>query len=557
MLRVFNADTRQMVAQVSSEDVAPAPKLDAARPAQPALLSAPNGPSIVMTDRGPQIVDAPSASQTVNVNANASANPAANAASDIRVVRFWDTYVWYHQGGEQPGSYHAELFANGILTNTFDYTVGTVPLPTPTAQVQPTAVETPTSEPTVQEVLAPPPAPVVVAAPSRPSQPAPVAAHVDPTATAQPTPLPSPTPIPTPATASSTVIGGLPAGLDVDPNTGRVFIADGSGVIWANDPARPTAFNRPVNLDRLPVDLSVDTTTSYVFVSARNESSVLVLDASGRRLSSIPLPVAPGDLQVDSELGLVYVVLPGQQALGVVDGRAGRLLWTIPGLPQVTSLALDPARHMLYASHLGGQLTVIDGRSSQVTARMTLTGVGLESVATSRGLAYAINTSTHELAVVEPVGQSVTRYVLPAEPAAVAASEESGSVYVLGSRPNTVLRIDPTDGTIVGQVTLPDRGGRFGISVSDPAAFQGLRSRMVLNPADQSLYLTMPEAGSMSIVPNDLFPSLNRDIPWVQAPESPLVASIPGVIRPGAAPLPDQPAPLNAQAPIDYSEEAN
>jgi hypothetical protein len=119
------------------------------------------------------------------------------------------------------------------------------------------------------------------------------------------------------------------------------------------------------------------------------------------------------------------------------------------------------------------------------------------------------------------------------------------------------LRIDPTDGTIVGQVTLPDRGGRFGISVSDPSAFQGLRSRMVLNPADQSLYVTLPEAGSFSLVPNELFPTLNRDIPWVQAPESPVVASIPGVIRPGAAPLPDQPAPLNAHAPTDISEEAN
>src|SRR5207248_6263264 len=90
-----------------------------------------------------------------------------------------------------------------------------------------------------------------------------------------------------------------------------------------------------------------------------------------------------------------------------------------------------------------------------------------------------------------------------------------------------------------------------GISVSDRAAFQGVRSRMVLNQADQNLCVTLPEAGSFSTVPNDLFPPLNHDIPWVQAPDAPLVASIPGVLRPGAAPLPDQPAPLRAQAPAD------
>jgi hypothetical protein len=109
---------------------------------------------------------------------------------------------------------------------------------------------------------------------------------------------------------------------------------------------------------------------------------------------------------------------------------------------------------------------------------------------------------------------------------------------------------------MLGQVLLPDRGGRFGISVSDPS-FQGLHSRMVLNPADQSLYVTLPEAGSLSIIPNDLFPMLNRDIPWVQGPEAPVVASIPGVIRPGAPPLPSQPAPVRAEVPTDITEEAN
>jgi len=192
---------------------------------------------------------------------------------------------------------------------------------------------------------------------------------------------------------------------------------------------------------------------------------------------------------------------------------------------------------------------------------MTVTGVGLSSVATSRGLAYAVNTASHELAVVEPFAQTVSRYVLPVEPAAVAASEDNGSVYVLASKPNTILRIDPTEGVVVGQVSLTDRSGRFGVSVADQSAFQGLRSRIVVNRADESLYVTLPEAGSMSIVPSDLFPALNRSIPWVETPDAPVVASIPGVSRPAAAPLPSKPAPFfTAQAPADDSntdEEAN
>jgi hypothetical protein len=269
------------------------------------------------------------------------------------------------------------------------------------------------------------------------------------------------------------------------------------------------------------------------------------------------MPVAPGDLQVDSSLGLVFVTLPERQSVGVIDSRAGRLLRTIPNLPQITSLALDPDRHQLYAAHLGGQLTVIDVPSNQVTARMTLTGVGLSSVATARGLVYAVNTASHELAVVEPVSQGVIRYMLQEEPAAVAASETTGSVYVLASRPNAVLRLDPTNGSELGRVILPERSGRFG-TLSATADFHGLHARMLLSRVDESLYLTLPEAGSMSIVPTEQFPQLTRDIPWVETPEAPIVAAtIPGLIRPGAPPLPDQPGPVRAQAPTEVSEETN
>lgn len=537
MLRVFNSDTARLVAQVSSDD-------QSLSLASAAVVSAKAALSAAATTTA----SADSANSATPTTGNAAT--AATPASAPTLVHFWDTYVWYHQGGEEPGRYHLELYANGILTNTFDYTVGTVPIPTPTEVPQP--VFEPTVAPTLEEV--PPPPPVVATKPVT----APAAAPAAPQPTREPTPIPSPTAIPTPATATGITIGGLPAGLDVNPDTGRVFIADGSGVIWANDPSRPHTFNRPVNLGNLPVDLAVDSSTGYVFVSARNESAVVVLDPSGRRLSSIPMPGNPGDLQVDSDLGLVYVALPDRQALGVLDGRGGRMLRTIEGLPQITSLALDPVRHQLYVTHLAGQLSVIDVPSSQVVARLTLTGVGLQSVAASRGMAYAINTATHELAVVEPLSQSITRYVLPVEPSAVAASEDSGTVYVLSSKPNSVMRLDPTSGTIVGQVSLGDRGGRFGISTSSTGAFQGLRSRMVLDRADESLYVSLPEMGALSIVANDLFPSLSRDVPWVQVPEAPvLAATIPGVVRPGAPPLPDQPAPVSAQAPIETTEEAN
>jgi hypothetical protein len=539
-LRVFNADTAVLVADVQSESN------PNAQTGQPTQVAAP----------------LPTAALAV---------PGAGASpTDFQVARFWDTYVWYHTGSEAPGRYTAELYANGVLTNTFDYTVVNVPIAaTPAPTALPTAEPSPTEVPALDTPIpVPTPAPVAGPAPgsSRASVPAVVAA---PTSPPTEIPVPTPTVVPTPANAYTTIVGGLPAGLDVDAGRGRFYLADTTGVIWSSDSQmgqeRPT-LGSPFNIGdkRSPVDLAVDQSTGYLYLSMLDCSTadqtpappgcIQVIDGSnGVLLKSIALPGPSGDLRIDSELGLLYVAIPSRQSLGEVDIRAGRLLQMIDRMPQITSLAVDSIRHTVYAVHLGGQLTTIDGRSGQVTSRVSLTGPGLASVATSRGLAYAINTATHELAVVEPVSQSVSRFQLSQEPAAVAASEDSGAVYVLSSRADVILQIDPTDGSEVGRVLLAARSGHSVVSVGGA---QTLRPRMVLDVADQTIFASMPETGVLAAATSDQFPVLAREIPFVDLPDRTSADSIPGVLRPAAdadaptlqAQMPDpQPAPTTSE----------
>jgi hypothetical protein len=515
MLRVFNVDSGRLIAEVRSED-----------------------------------------------GSNATATPVATAqatatstTTDFKLARFWDQFVWYHEGGEEPGRYRAELYANGTLTHVFDYTVGTVPMPTPLAvasapTVEPTATLASTPEPValppIVDLPAPKPAPQVAA---------PVAEKPAPTATPVP---PTATPVPTPATAGTTQIGGLPAGVDVNVNDGRAFIADASGVVWSTLPGQ-TRLRQPITLDRLPVDLVVDQNTGNLFVSGRNQSAVSVLDAGGRPLKTIPLQAAPGDLQLDSDLGLLYVAVPDQQALIVIDTRAGRVLRSVDGLPQITSLALDPIRHTLYVSHLAGQVTSIDVPSSQITGRVAATGPGLMGIATARGLAYAVNTATHELAIVDPAAQVMSRFTINGEPAAVAASEDSGAVYVLASRPNVIVRIDPNDGTEIGRVLLPERSGRFGLQQpgQNSADFLSLRARLVLNRVDETVLATLPEAGALSVVPIDQFPALTYAIAQPELGESASdLGTIPGLLRPAAPALPAQ-SIMRAQSSAGADQEAH
>jgi hypothetical protein len=528
-LRVFDTDNQRMVAEISSDDSAATPT-------------------------------AAKASATTSATASPTADPSAPA-----LARFWDTYVWYHKGGEQPGHYRLELYANGVLTNTFEYSVTTVPVPTPSPSPTLAPVEQPTAAPTVEDVPAPPPtlSPPAPAAAQR----APVAAPAAPTPMPEPTLAPSPTPIPTPATAYTTQVGGLAAGLDVDSATGRFYLVDSTGVIWITDAPngqqRPT-LGTPINVgQRQPVDLTIDQSTGFMYLSTRvcapaAPGCILALDGrnGGTLLRSIALPGAPGQVRVDSDLGLLYVAVPDRQALVEVDVRSGNVLNTIAGLPQITSLALDSTRHTLYAAHLGGQVTAIDVASAQVIGRPSLTGAGLTSVATSRGLVYGVNTATHELAVLEPLSQAVAHYPLSQEPAAVAAAEDSGAVYVLSSRSDVILQIDPTDGTEIGRVNMASRSSHIGLSSG--SNLLTLQPRIVLDPADDSVFASLPEQGELAAITTDQFPPIASPIPYVQAPEQPLVASIPGVIWPGGPQAADQPAPiLRAQPASDPTTDSD
>jgi hypothetical protein len=477
-LRVFNSDTNELVAQVNSEDASGATP-------QAKLTTQPSPVPAAAFDP-------------------LSVTPTSVPAPALQVVRFWDTYVWYHTGGEQPGRYHLELYANGILTNTFDYAVGTEP-------AQP------------------------VAAPQPPA----------------PTPVPpTPTPIPTPATAYTTQVGGVPAGMDTDSYTGRSYMVDASGIIWTTDTV--TGAERPslgtpwygVQGAR-PVDLTIDQSTGYLYVpvtacnpknqAPHNSNCVVALDGrnGGSVLRSVPgddqgdgLDGAPTQVRIDSDLGLLFVSIPAAQEIQEIDIRSGHTTGRFKDAPSpaspITSLALDPYRRALYVAHMDGEVTVFDETSGRFLARPAITSAGLASVATARGLVYGVNTVNHELAVLEPVSGIQYRFPLSQEPAAVAASEETGAVYVLSSRNDVILEVDPTDGSELGRVLVNARSGHLNL---DPSAnVQTLRPRIALQEGSDKVFASLPDQGSVAAVGNEEFPTLAHTIPFIGAPQQPLVA---------------------------------
>lgn len=503
-MRVFNLDTLQPVADAVSDGTPPVQAVGAPG-------SNPNATTLPAATGTPL----PGFTPTVAPASQASGGAASSATP---VVRFWDNFVWYHQGGEPVGRFRVELYAGQQFTNTFDYTVGVEPVP---AGLTPTPEATTTPETTAIPVGTPPPpgapegtavtppAATPAAAPAG-APGAPGAASPAPLGTPVPTPTATIQPTPTPAPAPSTLIGGVPAGLDVTALTGQVFVADASGEVWTINGDRPS-LSRPFRVNGLPVDITVDQTTGHQFITVRQPSALIEMEgSSGQIIRSISLPVEPTFVQYDPSLGLAYVVLPQREGLAVVDVAANAIRTITPGIAQVTGLALDATSHTLYVAHLSGQVSVIDGQTGIVTQRTSVSAPGVTGIATARGMAYVTNSSTNELVMLDPSTREVTHYPLPTTPAAVTVGEQSGTVYVLLAKANMVARIDPTDGSIVGQALLPARSGQFGLQ--GQGDFRGLSPRMTINPLDESVYVTQPETGTLSIIPPDLFPPLQNPV---------------------------------------------
>jgi DNA-binding beta-propeller fold protein YncE len=354
--------------------------------------------------------------------------------------------------------------------------------------------------------------------------------------------------IPTPATAYTTQVGGVPAGMDTDAYTGRSYLVDASGVIWTTDAVtgaeRPSLGTPWYGAQRRgPVDLTVDQSTGYLYLPATHCDApaspycVIALDGrhGGSVLTTLPrdrqgqpqsLDGAPSQVRVDSDLGLLFVAIPAKQEIEAIDIRSGSAIRSIhlsqnPPSP-VTSLALDPYRQALYAAHLDGQIDVVDELSGKLLAQPTVTSAGLSSIATARGLVYGVNTVTHELAAIEPVSGVVYRFPLSQEPAAVAASEDSGAVYVLSSRNDIILQVDPTDGTELGRVLVNSRSAHLNLDSANNV--QTLRPRIALQEGSDAVFASIPDQGTIAAVGNDEFPTLARAIPFIGAPQQPLIA---------------------------------
>jgi YVTN family beta-propeller protein len=213
---------------------------------------------------------------------------------------------------------------------------------------------------------------------------------------------------------------------------------------------------------RADVDLN-----SYLLFTLNHDKTVSVINPqvafSKTKLESIiELPAPGADWALSQDKNFLYLTLPEQSAVGVINTVTRKLVATIAigAGTKPMRIGLQPDGRYVWAGLDGSpQVAVIDTKTNKLAAKVAV-GAGLHNIAfTSDGrTAFVTNSAANTLSIIDAQKLNKTAEVSVGQtPVALGYSSASRLVYVAAINGATVSAIDPANGRIVS--TIPTKRG--------------------------------------------------------------------------------------------------
>jgi len=220
------------------------------------------------------------------------------------------------------------------------------------------------------------------------------------------------------------------------------------------------------------------------------DGTISVIDTATQHVvATYPLGGVGGMIASNPVSGLMYVTLPGQDAVAVFNPATGQVLATIPVGSDPRDIAVDAKNNRIYVLNGDGTYSVIDGATNLVIDTFAVPG-GSGAV----GVVY--DPSTNQLFFSNAVTNTV--YAVPASGPVTRAAEESIPV---GAQPRKGA-VNPC----TSRVYIPNYGDGT-LSVIDSAAdtvvstvMLGFRPVAVTVNANTNMVYTANEHGSVSVI---------------------------------------------------------
>jgi DNA-binding beta-propeller fold protein YncE len=122
-------------------------------------------------------------------------------------------------------------------------------------------------------------------------------------------------------------------------------------------------------------NMRYDSLSKVVYVGygrGRRGALAMVDPSTMERMAEFKLGSHPESFQLERDGSRIFINLPDQEAIGVIDRKTGAVTkWRIPGHTNAHAMALDEANHRLFTAALQpGRFTVVDTESGEVVASL-------------------------------------------------------------------------------------------------------------------------------------------------------------------------------------------
>jgi YVTN family beta-propeller protein len=244
-------------------------------------------------------------------------------------------------------------------------------------------------------------------------------------------------------------VNTFPVGIAVNPNTGKVYVANEFSNTVSVIDAETDKVKSTINAGDFPYGMDTNPLNNRVYVTNRGSNTVSVIDGSiDSKLLDISVGKSPVGIAVNPTANWIYVTNLDDGTLSVIDGITNGVIDTVPVGRAPYSVAVNPLTNTLYVSDIvTDTVSVINGETNNITDKITVgkrpTGLTIDITKGSNKL-YVANYDSNSISVIDTTSNEVINNITSfgESPVGIAIDSLSNKLYISNIASNTVSVID-------------------------------------------------------------------------------------------------------------------
>ncbi len=267
-------------------------------------------------------------------------------------------------------------------------------------------------------------------------------------------------------------VGDTPIGTSVNPQTNRIYVANGSDddVSVINGATNTVVTGVPVGIE--PTVVGVNPQTNKVYAANRTGNDVSMIDgATNTVVATIPVGVRPVAVGVDPQTNMIYVVNNNAGTVSVIDGAINTVVATVLVGGDPAGVGVNPRTNRVYVTNSAdNNVSVMNGATNTVVTTIPVGNTPFcVDVNPETNRIYVTNNRENTVSVINGTTNTVVATVpVGGEPAGVGVNPSTARVYVANNNDSTVSVIDGATNAVVA--TVPVGGAPQGVGVNHVTA---------------------------------------------------------------------------------------